>query len=91
MTNEPQLQDLKNIGNTLLKKLHGVGIYTPKDLEQMGAPSAYVRMQSQKPDRHLPVCYYLYSLDAALRGVHWNDLTDQEKKRLKKAVDTITG
>ena len=30
----------------------------------------------------MPVCYYLYSLEGALKDRHWDDLGDGVKKQL---------
>jgi len=35
----------------------------------------------------LPVCYYLYSLQGALLGLHWDDLPTELKTELRKQVD----
>ena len=55
-----------------------------EDLLAMGATEAYRRLCSKYPDQTLPVCYYLYSLEAALRDVHWDQLTGEQKKQLRR-------
>ncbi len=36
------------------------------------------------PNQTIPVCYYLYSLQGALTGHHWNDLPERVKEDLRK-------
>jgi len=75
--------ELRNIGATVAERLASIGISSRSDLAKMGAVEAYRRMCQEHPGRTLPVCYYLYSLEAALRDVHWNDLTAEEKQSLR--------
>jgi DNA transformation protein and related proteins len=59
-----------------------VGIETKDDLARVGPAEAWRRMQAREPGTTLPVCYYLYSLQGALLGCHWNELPPGEKERL---------
>jgi DNA transformation protein len=83
------LTDLKNIGNTVAKRLNSIGILTKKDLKQIGSVKAYQLLSHQFSDHHLPVCYYLYSLEGALQNRHWNDLSKTEKEALKLEAKTF--
>ena len=80
------LIDCKNIGKKLSEKLTAVGIKSIDDLKKIGSVEAYKKMQACEPKKNLPVCYYLYSLEGALRNQHWNNLSDRVKKDLKKKV-----
>lgn len=79
-----RLNDLPNIGKTIEKRLRQIGIHTPRDLARIGAVEAWRRIRSENPGKTVPVCYYLYSLEGALRGVHWDDLPPSVKKRLRE-------
>jgi len=81
-----ELRKLRNIGATLERRLHAIGIYNPKDLGRIGAAGAYRLLSAQYPDKHLPVCYNLYSLQGALEDRHWSSLTDNEKSALLAKV-----
>jgi len=80
------LSDLKNIGKTVEAKLRTIGITGASDLKNIGAAKAYKRLSALVPSKHLPVCYYLYSLEGAIRNRHWNELSESEKKKLRIAA-----
>jgi DNA transformation protein len=84
MTNESHLSKLMNIGSTVEKRLNEIGVFTRGDLERIGPSVAYRRIKDNYPERTLPRCYYLYSLEGALRGVHWNSLSNAVKRQLSK-------
>lgn len=76
------LGGLKNIGPAIAGRLRSIGIETPEQLAQVGAVEAWRRISRANPGATVPVCYYLYSIEGALRGVYWNDLPDALKSRL---------
>jgi DNA transformation protein len=80
------LKGAKNIGPTILKRLHEIGIYSLADLAHQTPVKAYQKMVEQNPGKTILVCYYLYSLQAALLNVHWNHLPQAVKIRLLKQV-----
>lgn len=80
--NEP-LIELKNIGKTLASRLHELGVNNRSELENLGAAKAYKWLSQQSPDKHLPVCYYLYSIEGAIQGKHWNEFSEKEKTKLR--------
>jgi DNA transformation protein len=73
-----------NLGPTIIKRLNEVDIHSREDLQRVGAASAYRRIRAKNPGKTMPVCYYLYSLEGALRDVHWDDLPVGVKERLIK-------
>ena len=75
---------LRNIGATLSARLAAIGVFTRADLARIGPARAYLHM-SEAAGRALPVCYNLYSLEAALRDIDWRGLSDEEKHELKRA------
>ncbi len=77
---------LKNIGPTVAQRLLEIGVKTRKDLDAVGAVAAYRHMSANHPGKHLPVCYYLYSLEGALRDQHWNEIPEEVKRSLQKQV-----
>jgi len=81
-----ELKDLKNIGLTLQSKLKDVGIKSVEDLERIGPVQAYIKLCKQE-GRRLPVCYYLYSIEAALKKKDWRALSAAQKAKLLAAVE----
>lgn len=83
--NQPRrVSELKNIGKLIASRLNEIGIETEDDLRRVGAIEAHRRIKKNYPDKTLSVCYYLYSFEAALRDIHWDDLSNREKAELKK-------
>jgi DNA transformation protein len=83
MTNESVSVDrLRNIGPTIARRLRQIGIRNAKDLRSVGAVAAYRRICAAHPGETIPVCYYLYSLEGALRGLHWDALSTKTKQAL---------
>jgi len=82
------LSDLANIGPTIENRLREVGIASRAELKKVGAVAAYLRIRKANPGKTMAVCYYLYSLEGALRGVHWDDLPQMTKDRLKKKFES---
>ncbi|SET15252.1 DNA transformation protein [Nitrosomonas marina] len=76
------LENLRNIGKVVANRLRGVGIYTRADLEKRGAAATYLAIRDANPGAILPRCYYLYSLEGALRDVHWDALPEEVKRAL---------
>lgn len=88
MENRP-LSELMNIGKTVAKRLHDIGITNEAQLKQLGAVKAYQAMSAQHSGRNLPVCYYLYSLEGAIQDRHWNDFSEGEKTALRRAAGLL--
>jgi len=87
--NNISLDGAKNIGSTIQQNLQKIGVHTLADLAEITPAVAYNEMQKQQPDKHLPVCYYLYSLQGALMNVHWEKLPNELKQELKLQVEKI--
>ncbi len=86
MKNTSDLSSLKNIGPTIQKRLQEIGINSKKDLNDVGPVLAYQKIQSKNPEKTIPVCYYLYSLQGALENKHWDDLSQNKKQKLLDQV-----
>jgi DNA transformation protein len=81
------LSDLVNIGPTIAARLEAVSIKTVGDLRRIGGPAAaYNLIKTKHPNKTIPVCYYLYSLQGALDGIHWDDLSEKTKKKLLSQI-----
>ena len=80
--NDNDLSSLKNIGPTIQKRLQEIGINSKNDLKKIGPVTAYQKIQSKNPEKTIPVCYYLYSLQGALDNKHWDDISQKKKQKL---------
>ncbi len=69
-----------------MSRLNEIGIYSLADLDKLTSVNAYKKICQQNPDKIVPVCYYLYSLEGALLDVHWNELSNEFKKNLLDKV-----
>ncbi len=76
---------LPNLGGTIVSRLRDSGIVSARQLARVGPAAAYRRL-CDRAGKRLPLCYYLYSLEGALRGIHWSALTAAEKQRLRIAA-----
>lgn len=74
---------LKNIGPTVARRLNEVGIRTRGELERAGSVAAYCEIKQRNPEARTPLCYYLYSLEGALRDQHWDDIGEESKVSLR--------
>lgn len=81
-----ELSQLANIGPTIEKRLNEIGVRSRADLEALGPAEAYKRIASANAGRTVSVCYYLYSLQGALDGVHWDALPKDVKDRLLREI-----
>ncbi len=80
------LTRLPNIGKTIAQLLGDVGIYNEDELREAGPAEAFRRIEGSYPGATVPVCYYLYSLEGALTGTHWNSVPERRKRELLHAV-----
>ncbi len=80
------LNKLMNIGKTIEARLNEVGVYDEESLARLGPVEAYHLIKSRYPNRTIPICYYLYSLQGALDDLHWDDLPTAQKTYLKDQV-----
>ncbi len=77
---------LTNIGPTIASHLHQIGIRTRSDLEEATPVAAYLHLCASFPEKRWSVCYYLYSLEGALRDQNWDLLPERVKKNLVEQV-----
>ncbi len=83
MTDSTPLLGLTNIGPAIARRLAEVNINTVGDLQSIGPAEAYNRLRAHNPGTTLSLCYYLYSLQGALDGVHWDALPAKVKDQLR--------
>ncbi len=62
-------------------------MFTLADLEKMTSVEAFKKICGNYPDKTVPVCYYLYSLEGALLNLHWNDTPSELKEELKAKIE----
>jgi DNA transformation protein len=80
------LTSLPNIGHKLAARLKTIGIEDRQALQAIGPARAYVLLCIENGYR-LPFCYYLYSLEGALLGIDWRDLSSDSKRALRSDAD----
>ena len=84
MAVQSTLSAMRNIGATVERRLNEIGVFCREDLEGIGPAAAYRKMKLNYPNATLSRCYYLYSLEGALRDVHWDKLPDATKRQLSE-------
>lgn len=75
-----------NIGVKSADRLEAVGIHNEADLRKAGSVQAHQRLALRFRKETLPVCYYLYSFEGALRDLHWDAIGSARKQQLLDAV-----
>ena len=82
-----EVAQLRNIGPTIARRLNEIGVHTRADLRRIGPVRAYQRIREKHPNRTIPVCYYLYSLEGALTDTRWDELPQAVKDDLYARVN----
>jgi len=77
--NKNTLSGRINIGEDTENKLIGVGIDSFEKLEKLGAQQAFLRLQTIDPEACINL---LYSLEGAIEGIKWHDLSREKKQEL---------
>jgi excinuclease ABC subunit C len=83
---DPAVGELTNIGPTIAKRLADIGVRRRSDLERLGPAGIYRQLKEKMKGQTVPCCYYLYSLEGALRGIAWDRLSDEERRRLRRSA-----
>ena len=76
-----ELLELMNVGPTMVKWLNEIEIFTKKDLESVDPVMTYRILKHQRSGVTLNA---LYSLYGALHGIRWDQLSEEEKARLRE-------
>lgn len=85
MKSQP-VSKLLNIGKSVASRLYEIGITNEVELKKLGSAKAYKWLSEKNPNKHLPVCYYLYSLEGAIQNKHWDEFSENEKRKLRLAA-----
>jgi len=75
-----ELFKLTNVGKVLEKNLNEIGIYTEKQLKEIGSKEAFIRIRFSDPGACL---HMLYGLQGAIDGIKDTFLTESIKQDLK--------
>ncbi len=77
-----EISQLKGLGNASEKQLNAIGIYTKRDLEEIGALEVYIKLGE-------PHLCLLYTLVGALENRSWLDVAHNDKTRLLIELDNF--
>ncbi|OQR26819.1 competence protein TfoX [Pseudomonas sp. Bc-h] len=88
MNKDDELQRMKNLGKTSAQWLHAAGIHKAADLRRLGSIEAY---QAVKKRGFRVSKTFLYSIEAALQGMGWKELLDEQKAALNRKLETPDG
>jgi len=86
MMQNRNLIELNNIGKKIAARLNEVGIFSEDELRFYGAVKAHEMIKNQYPNETLPLCYYLYSFEGAIKNMHWNDIGESRKHELQQEI-----
>ena len=81
---EKHLADMLNLGEKSAQMLHAAGIHTVKELADLGAVDAYLKIKRQRVAVSLNM---LYAIEGALTNTHWNKLDRATREALLIEVD----
>lgn len=73
---------MKNLGPRSRQWLAELGIYTLRDLRQVGSITTYRMLKERYPKR--VSLNLLWGLEAAIRDIDWRELSETDKEELKK-------
>jgi len=83
------LTALPNIGNTLAEKLTAAGIGSYEELLALGSLKTALKIHDGLDPG---ACYnMLYAIEGAIRGVRWHTIPKDERDKLKREFDHISG
>ena len=84
MQRNRELTELINIGPKIASRLKQVGLHREADLRRAGPVKAHRLLADAFPEETLPVCYYLYAFEGARRDLHWDEIGEDRKLKLKE-------
>ena len=76
-----ELTKLPNVGKVLEKNLNEIGIFTEKQLREIGSQEAFIRIRMIDPGACL---HMLYGLQGAIDGIKDSLLPESTKRELKE-------
>lgn len=77
---------LPNVGKVLEGNLNQIGIFTKKQLIEMGTEEAFIRIRSIDSGACL---HMLYGLEGATQGVRYTYLSEDTKNYLKRFYNSL--
>ena len=80
-----ELSTLLNIGNKVEQQLNEVGIRTINQLIEIGSRQACLRIKRIDDSACIN---RLYSLEGAIQGIRWHDLSEVVKEELREFFNT---
>lgn len=85
---QDELLTLRNLGKTSAQWLHASGIHSAEDLRRLGAVRAYLEVKSRGFGASRVL---LYSIEGALRDIHWQQLPESLKVELNRGLMAAAG
>jgi len=80
-TQNDELRKMPNIGKTLAEKLQLVGIENAKQLKDIGAENAFIKLNTVDNDACINM---LFAIEGAIQGIRWHDLDKLRREELKE-------
>lgn len=78
---------MPSLGRAMADALIEIGVSTPAALRRLGAEEAWRRLRFAH-GRRITVTW-IYALDIAIRGGHWDDLTPARMAALRAVAEAI--
>ena len=78
-----KLSDYPNIGKKLEKQLNSIGIYTMKELKEIGAERAWLKI---KQNDYFACLHRLLALEEAIRGIKKSLIDTERKNELRNFI-----
>ena len=75
-----EISKLQGLGPAAEKTLNSIGIYTKKDLEEIGPVNALMKLERECNIK--PHLNFLYAMVGALENKSWLEIAKTEKERL---------
>jgi len=82
-----ELISMRNIGKEMEKKLKSVDITTAEELRKVGSKEAFVRLKLYYANICTICPVHLYTLEGAISGMEYNQLSESVKQNLKNFSD----
>jgi DNA transformation protein len=76
---------MKNIGPKSTEWLASIGVHSLEDVAKLGVVETYKRVKIAYPEK--VTLNMLWGLQAAVLGIHWNELPPDIKSELRKQVE----
>ncbi len=86
-----EIENLKNIGAKTGGYLRDIGITSYEDLAALGTEEAFQRLYFRFQDEMKFTSVFLYAIEGALTGQHWNDIGSERKEALKVYFRQLSG